>query len=176
MPAAEVNLADVHIDERMSYEFAFHLLPTVAEGEVTAVFQKLKDLITKHGGTITIEEAPIRFDLAYEIVKHLEGRNRKFSSAYFGWVRFEIDPSEIEAITEAVEGTKELLRHLLIKLTRVEEAHPVFFHEALEALSEKIQTIDVDAVEEKDVIEEITEPVELEEIVAKDGEESVDKV
>ncbi len=165
MPAAEVS----------SYELAFHVLPTVAEGEVTAVFQKLKDLITKHGGTITVEEAPIRFDLAYEIVKYLEGRNRKFSSAYFGWVRFKIDPAEIAAITEEIEGTKELLRHLLIKLTRVEEAHPVYFHDALEILSEKTKTIDLD-VEEGEVVGEISEEEVAEVVATEDGEESVDKV
>jgi ribosomal protein S6 len=166
MPAAEAS----------AYELAFHVLPTVAEGEVAVVFQKLKDLITKHGGTITIEEAPIRFDLAYEIVKYLEGRNRKFSSAYFGWIRFTIAPTEIAVITEEVEGTKELLRHLLIKLTRVEEAYPVFFHDALEILSEKTETIDIDAEEGEMVgdVEVVEEAVAA--VTVEDGEESTDKV
>ncbi|MCA9354148.1 MAG: 30S ribosomal protein S6, partial [Candidatus Kaiserbacteria bacterium] len=106
MPAAEAN----------SYELAFHVLPTVAEGEVATVFQSLKDAITKHGGTVTVEEAPARIDLAYELVKYLEGRNRKFTSAYFGWVRFEAPATAIEEITEVLEHTKELLRHLLVKL------------------------------------------------------------
>lgn len=133
MPAAEAH----------SYELAFHVLPTVAEGEVTTVFQQLKDLIIKHGGTITAEEVPARFELAYEVVKHLEGRNRKFTSAYFGWIRFEVAPAEISEITEVVEHTKELLRHLLIKLTKVEEGNPFFFHEAL-ASDKQVETIDLD--------------------------------
>jgi ribosomal protein S6 len=162
MPAAEAT----------SYELAFHVLPTVAEGEVTTIFQKLKDTIIKHGGVITSEEAPARFDLAYEIDKHLEGRNRKFKSAYFGWVRFQVNSAEIAAITEAVEGTKELLRHLLIKLTKAEEAHPFFFHEALVTVTKRAETIDLDAVESEEVLEEVTEDA-VEEGV---GEESVDKV
>jgi hypothetical protein len=36
MPAAEVNIAGNEL-ELASYEFAFHILPTVAEGEVTTV-------------------------------------------------------------------------------------------------------------------------------------------
>ncbi|NIQ05862.1 MAG: 30S ribosomal protein S6, partial [Candidatus Korarchaeota archaeon] len=60
-----------------SYELAFHVLPTVAEGEVPTVFATIKDHITNNGGAIFDEEAPERFDLAYEIVKYLEGRNRK---------------------------------------------------------------------------------------------------
>lgn len=179
MPAAE---ASAGADERelVSYELAFHVLPTVAEGEVTAVLQKLKDIITKHGGTITTEEAPARFDLAYEIVKYLEGRNRKFSSAYFGWVRFQVDAAEIEKIADAVEHTKELLRHLLIRLTKTEEEHPFFFHEAL--AEQRVQTIDTDEeVAPKEVAEAEVEKTEEDseaktEETTEDGEESTDKV
>ena len=168
MPAAEAN----------SYELAFHVLPTVAEGEVANVFAKIKDTITKHGGVLTTEEAPARIELAYEVVKYLEGRNRKFTSAYFGWVRFQIDPAEIAAVTEAVEGTKELLRHLLIKLTKVEEAHPFYFHEALAAQKVRVVDIDLDAEEaeaaEEAVAEESEEGKETSE--EEDGEASGDKV
>ncbi len=159
MPAAEAA----------SYELAFHVLPTVAEGEVAAVFAKLKDTIAKHGGTLGIEEAPDRVELAYEIVKHLEGRNRKFTSAYFGWVRFQVDPAEIAAITEVVEGTKELLRHLLIKLTKAEEAHPFYYHEAM--ASQKVRTIDLDT-EEVVAAEAEVEAVE-DEVVAEETEVGV---
>ena len=179
MPAAEVD----------SYELAFHVLPTVAEGEVATVFQQVKDIITKHGGTITTEEAPARFDLAYEIVKYLEGRNRKFTSAYFGWVRFEADPAAIEKMGEAVDGVKELLRHLLTKLTKVEEANPFFFHEAL-AAEQRSETIDVteesvtaEAAEAKAETEtaeaetdEAAKDDETKAAATEDGAESTDKV
>lgn len=165
MPAAEAN----------SYELAFHVLPTVAEGEVSTVFQELKDIITKHGGALTTEEVPARIDLAYEIVKYLEGRNRKFTSAYFGWVRFEADPAKIDEITEAVEHMKDLLRHLLIKLTKAEEAHPFFYHEAMATQAKKTETIVVDAetatVEPAETTEEETETAES----AETEEESAEK-
>ena len=67
MPAAEANV--VLENEQNSYELAFHILPTVAEGEVAGVYEALKAQIIKDGGTITDEEAPERFELAYEIVK-----------------------------------------------------------------------------------------------------------
>jgi len=173
MPAAEVN----------SYEFAFHILPTVAEGEVPAVFQALKDSISKEGGTIVAEEAPARFDLAYDIIKYLEGRNRKFTSAYFGWIRFTADPKAIEEIVEVAEGTKELLRHLLIKLNKLEEAQPFYFHEAL-ATTKQVENIEVDEetavveVETETVVEETPQVTATEETATdtEDGEESKDKV
>lgn len=162
MPAVEAG----------SYELAFHILPTIAEGEVPTVFQGLKDLITKHGGEITNEEAPARFDLAYEIVKYLEGRNRKFSSAYFGWVRFTLSPAEVDEINQAVEGDKQILRHLLIKLTKLEEANPFMFHEALSE-DDKVKTIDIDEAEEDE--EESDDSDSIDETEAEEVEDSEDK-
>ncbi len=148
MPAAEANHA--FDDEQNSYEFAFHVLPTVAEGEVEGVFTSLKELITKDGGEIFDEEAPERFELAYEIVKHLEGKNRKYASAYFGWIRFKSESHNIAHLTEEIEARPELLRYLIIKLTRVEEEHPFRFHEALAA--EKTVT----TVEESQVVPDLS--------------------
>lgn len=128
--------------EAASYELAFHVLPTVAEGEVADVAAGLRSVIEAAGGTITTEEAPERFDLAYDIVKYLEGRNRKFSSAYFGWMRFALEPSKLAEVTEEVEGNTKLLRHMVIRLTKAEEEHVFMFHEALADTTS--ETIDVD--------------------------------
>ena len=161
MPAADVA----------HYELAFHVLPTVAEGEVADVFTSLKSAIEKAGGTITTEEEPARFELAYEIVKLLEGRNRKFTSAYFGWVRFTLEPSKLEEITEVVEGTNQLLRHLLVRLGKVEEANPFYFHEALESEAEEV---DEEAADEAEAETKETEEAEAE--TTKDGEEEAEEV
>ncbi len=147
---SETNMPAAEAAERYSYELAFHILPTVAEGEVTEVFEVLKSLITTHSGELFDEEAPERFDLAYEIVKHIEGKNRKFGSAYFGWVRFTAEASTIADINEEIAQQNNILRHLLIKLTKVEEANPFRFHEALAA--EKTVT----TVEESEVVPDVT--------------------
>ena len=159
MPAAEAVEAVER--ELNSYELAFHVLPTVAEGEVTAVVDRIKAAIVAAGGHVTNEEVPARFDLSYEIVKFLEGRNRKFTSAYFGWVRFSVEANKIAELTEVVEGSKEILRHLLIRLTKVEEANPFFFHPAI--ADRKVETI----VAEEEVVEA---PVEVDGEVAEVAE------
>jgi ribosomal protein S6 len=173
---SDKNMPAVEATDVASYELAFHVLPTVAEGEVVAVFQTLKDIITTHGGELTLEEAPARFDLAYEIIRYLEGRNRKFTSAYFGWVRFTVVPSQIKEIDEEVTAVNELLRHILIKLTKNEEAHPFYFHEALEAetVSETIEVNEEAAVVAPVAEEKAAEKTE--ETDEKDGEEAGEKV
>jgi len=144
------------------YELAFHVLPTVAEGEVADVFTSLKTIIEKAGGTITLEEAPARFELAYEIIKLLEGRNRKFTSAYFGWVRFTLEPAQLEEVTEEVEGVNQLLRHLLIRLTKAEEANPFMFHEALDTPAADALDTDEEEETEEDADAEKTADTEKE--------------
>lgn len=143
MPVTEVEeLTDT--PERVSYELAFHILPTVTEGEVPEVVAELKTLITAAGGEVTDEEAPAHFTLAYEIEKYLEGRYRKFTSAYFGWMRFTLTPDKVTELVAEVDGHKRLLRHLCIRLTKAEEANPFRFHEAL-ASEQQVETIDTDA-------------------------------
>lgn len=162
MPAAEANEAV----ETNSYELAFHVLPTVAEGEVTTVFDTIKAHITKNGGTLSTEEAPARIELAYEIEKYLEGKYRRFKSAYFGWVRFSADPSTIADLTEAIDVDQNILRHLLIKLTKVEEENPFYYHQAI-AEETQVANVDVeaalDSADEQAAPEEETEAESSEE-------------
>jgi len=161
MPVAEATSASEV--EFTSYEFAFHILPTVAEGEVPSVVESLKALINKAGGQIFDEEVAQRFDLAYEISKYLEGKNRRFSSAYFGWVRFRLEAKALAELTEAIEGQKEILRYLLVKLTKVEEQNPFRFHESI--ADRKVRTItDEDIVEEAEVVEDV-EVADTDEVV-----------
>lgn len=139
MPATDVSQADE--PEFVSYELAYHVLPTVAEGEVTAVRDRIAALITNAGGTISTEEAPERFDLAYAIDKYLEGKHRSFTSAYFGWMRFELERGVIEAVTESVDSDPAILRHLVIRLSKEEEAMPFYFHQT-RAEDAKVTTVE----------------------------------
>lgn len=151
MPATEVN-TEVNEQELASYELAYHILPTVAEGEVPGVSDELKAIITKAGGAITGEEPAERFELAYEIDKYLEGKYRKFTSAYFGWIRFTLTPAALATATEAIDEHKQLLRFLLVRLTKVEEASPFLFHEALEKTM--VRTVEVsDAAPDAGVVD-----------------------
>ena len=161
MPAVEA--VDGGERELTSYELAFHILPTIAEGEVHTVFETIKASITKIGGILGEEELPARFELAYEIDKLLEGRNRKFTSAYFGWVRFELEGSKLAEVTEMIEGTKQILRHLLIRLTKVEEANPFYFHPAIadRVVETIIAPVEEEAVVTEEVAEEKTEDGEV---------------
>ncbi len=147
MPAAEATAVTPDLSV-VSYELAYHVLPTVAEGEVAGVTETLKQLITTAGGTIFDEEVAQRFELAYEIEKYLEGRYRRFSSAYFGWLRFRLSPVALAAVIEVVDEHKSLLRQLTVRLTKVEEASPFRFHEAIAATNPRVVNVGEEDVAE----------------------------
>ena len=171
MPAAEVD-TEAENAERSSYEFAFHVLPTVAEGEVNSVFDKIKVHITKAGGEYGLEEMPERVDLEYPIVKHIEGKNRKFTSAYFGWVRFTLESDKVEALTEALMQEGAILRQLMLKLTKREEENPFRFHEHRKSVK-MVEVYD----EGGEVLKETpTETEESGEVSDKELDESLEKI
>ncbi len=173
MPAAEVG--SVEMSDANHYEFAFHVLPTVAEGEVAGVYDALKAHITKAGGEISVEESPARVDLAYEIIKPIDGKNRRFTSAYFGWVRFALKPEAVKDLTEELEGMTSLLRSVMIKLTRAEEAEPFFYHEAM-ASDKKVVEVGDDENDSSDDDSEVTDDSEDEEVSEEALEDSLEKI
>ena len=151
MPAAEAAVDTG--DERVSYELAFHVLPTVAEGEVSTVEDAIKRIATDAKAELGLAEAAQRFDLAYELQKMIDGKYRRFTTSYFGWIRFTAEPGAVETILAEVEALPEVLRALLVRLTRHEEAHPFFIHEALTA-SKPVTDIDVSETVAKAAAEE----------------------
>lgn len=170
MPAIEVENVEMDEQEVQSYELAFHVLPTIAEGEVSSVFEAIKGVIKNEGGEIFDEEAPERFELAYEVVKHLEGKNRGFTSAYFGWVRFKATGTAAVAINAEVEHNNSILRQILLRLTRVEEENPFRFHDAIRDLKQ------VTTVGEADVVPDFTASDEAEVVAPKEEGGEVDEV
>lgn len=129
MPAIEVQDSDT-AEDVADYECAFHILPTIADEEVPGVVEGLKTLVMRLGGTITNAEAPERYDLAYDITKQVDGVNRRFNAAHFGWIRFVLAPRALPACIEEIKQKPEILRHLIIRLTRAEARMPFSIFEA----------------------------------------------
>lgn len=148
MPTTEATTDN--FNERNVYELAFHILPTVVEGEVPTVFEAIKAHITR-GGEIIDEEKAERIDLAYAIVKPSEGKNRKYTSAYFGWVRFSLEADMVAELLEEINAMPEILRSILVKLTAFEEAHPFRFHENRKS-HKMVAVVDEEGIEDAQAV------------------------
>ena len=116
-----------------SYELSFHILPNLTPEQVNETFSAIKELIVKYDGELLSEaESPELFNLAYEIIKHIEGRNLRFTEAHFGWIRFTIMASRVLELSEDLDTDTNILRSLVIKLTPEEIKNPFYFHEVVD--------------------------------------------
>lgn len=151
--ANEDMMRDAH-----TYEFAFHILPTVAGTEVADVVKGLTDLLEKEGATITDSEFPERIELAYEIDKVIDGAHKRFHSAYFGWVRMTIQAEGLTRFQEELTHNVNVLRSLIVKLSQEEIENPFKYH-AQPRKEAKASDADVDVVEatEAPAAEEVAE-------------------
>jgi len=100
------------------YELGYHLLPTLGDEEVLKEVEGFKALISKAGGSLVSEEEPKSMHLAYTMVKKQEGKNAKFDTSFFGWLKFEASATGVLKIKEEVDQSKNVLRFIIIKTVR----------------------------------------------------------
>lgn len=110
-------------EDNLVYEIGFHLLPTADESEALKEFSGLKSLIEENEGAVISEEVPKITGLSYEISKNIDTKKQKFNQAYFGWVKFEIDPSKIAGIKSKIENIRNVLRFIIIKTVKEDTIH-----------------------------------------------------
>ena len=100
------------------YELGIHILPTLSEADVLVEFSKIKSNIEKLEGEIISESEPRMFKLAYEIPKTIKAQKRWYETAYFGWVKFELDASKLAVFDKFVIELENTLRYIIVKTVR----------------------------------------------------------
>lgn len=48
------------------------------------------------------------------------GKQTQYATAYFGWIKFEMDSKEASLLEDEMKANTQVLRHILIKTTREE--------------------------------------------------------
>ncbi|MEI8224053.1 MAG: 30S ribosomal protein S6 [bacterium] len=96
------------------YEIGFLMSPAVRDEDLAARTDELKESLTNIGATFISEGAPEFIDLAYEMSKIIDNKRVRFNQGYFGWVKFEVSPTNIAAVKEAIEKNLLIIRYLLI--------------------------------------------------------------
>lgn len=100
------------------YELGIHLLPTLSEADVQVEFSKIKSQIEKLEGEFISESTPRLVTLAYEIPKTIKAQKRWYETAYFGWVKFELEAKNLAVFEKFVKGLDDTLRYLIVKTVR----------------------------------------------------------
>jgi len=111
----DLEIGDI---EPKIYEVGFHIVPTIAEDDVSSASNVIRDIVESSQGVIISEGNPLLLQLAYPMDHIVENKKSIFSSAYFGWIKFQIDPENIKMIKEGLEKDDNVFRFLITKTVR----------------------------------------------------------
>lgn len=100
------------------YELGYLVMPSVDEGDLTSQRDALVALITRFNGIVIDEGQPVLIDLAYKMERLINNKKHMYSQAYFGWIKFDVSPREVETLSNEVEAIDTLLRSILVKTVR----------------------------------------------------------
>lgn len=100
------------------YEVGYLVLPSIPEEKLEVIVTQLKKHVSDNSGEFISEEDPKSRRLAYQMEKRTEAGNERISSAYFGWLKFEMPAENAVALKEKLSGMPELLRFLIMKTVR----------------------------------------------------------
>lgn len=109
----DMNEADARV-----YEVGYLLVPTIEEGAVVAEYTRIKDLVASFGGELIADDMPHMTPLAYTMLKVVQNVRSKFSTAYFGWVKFYMDPQQVIALKKKLDFDPNVIRFLVLKTVK----------------------------------------------------------
>lgn len=100
------------------YELGYLLVSTISEESIPVAYGNLKDLVINLGGEIISDEIPKMISLAYTMLKVTQNVRNKFNSAYFGWVKFEMNPEKVLDLKKKLDLDPNFIRFLILKTVR----------------------------------------------------------
>ena len=100
------------------YEVGYLLAPTISEEDLPVVYGNLKELVASLDGEIISDEMPKMTNLAYSIQKVTTNVRNKFNTAYFGWIKFAIEPEKVLEIKKKLDLDANFIRFLMLKTVR----------------------------------------------------------
>jgi ribosomal protein S6 len=148
------------------YELGFHIVGTIDSNKVASVIDEIKSLITTHHGDIVREGEVREMTLAYTMVKHVAGVNKKYNQSFFDWIKFTMNPKDVVNLKSAVDSKEDIIRFILVKTVNDDE-HSTSKMVELEEVEEEVS--------ETETVTEKIEAVVEEEIVEKAKDQEIDE-
>ncbi len=164
-------------DERRVYELGYHMVSTLTQEELLKEVDSLRSAISELGGNFITEGEPTLIELAYTMFINEGGKNTKYDKAYFGWIKFDIEPSQITHLQkEVIDENKNILRYLLIKTVAEDTRAQVNLEELKEVKNnEKIAPAPkVEQAQDSEVAKDSDKEDEAK--MVKDLDETIDKL
>lgn len=145
--------------ENRVYEISYILVPTISEEAAAEKINSLKQSIASEGASFISEEAPYMRDLSYEMLRVIKNVNNRFDTGYFGWVKFELDPSKLAKVEKSFKLDEDVIRYIAVKADRDIN---IYTKKIIEKVVEDNVNIDTTT--------EVTPEVKPEEVITKEAE------
>ncbi len=100
------------------YELGYLLVPTIAEEDLPMHYGNLREVITSSGASVISDEMPKMMTLAYPMQKVISNIRNKFTTAYFGWIKFTMEKSSMIQLKKKLDLDPNLVRFLIIKTVK----------------------------------------------------------
>ena len=166
----EVETQDSDFEPRV-YEVSYLIVPGVAQENLPEKISTLRGVVESAGGKLLDEGDPKYQDLAYDMVTTVANKKVVHKAGYFGWLKFEIDPTLVKKIEEKLETDTELIRFLIIKTVKENTLAPieaVFASEKEDkARKEREKMKPIPPKEKREVIENPASKEEIDETIEK---------
>ena len=105
------------LDARV-YEVGYLLVPNLSEEDVPTIYGNLKELVSSFSKEMISDEMPKMITLAYTMEKVTANVRNKFNTAYFGWVKFIMDPDKILELKKKLSLDANIIRFLIVKTVK----------------------------------------------------------
>lgn len=100
------------------YEVGFHVVSSVPEADLGIRVTAVRDAIEAAGGRMIADEFPKHIDLAYPMAKVHANKRSTHRSAYFGWMKFDMEPRGTKVLDAALKKDEYILRFILVETVR----------------------------------------------------------
>ena len=144
------------------YELGFHIVGTIDSNKVASVIDEIKSLITTHHGDIVREGEVREITLAYTMVKHVAGVNKKYNQSFFDWIKFTMNSEDVVNLKNALDSNENIIRFILVKTVNDDEHSTSKLVELEESEEEEVSVTET--------VSEKTEEAEEVSVKAKDQE------
>ncbi|MEK7564192.1 MAG: 30S ribosomal protein S6 [Patescibacteria group bacterium] len=100
------------------YELGFLLVSTIAEDDLAAKYDIIKQTVTSLKGEFISDEMPKMITLAYPMQKVVANIRNKFTTAYFGWIKFTMEKDQVIELKKSLDLNPIVLRFLILKTVK----------------------------------------------------------
>ena len=155
----EIN--ETTVDSRV-YEISFIFDNNIDEEAALKKADVLKQSIATLGGSFISEEAPYMRELAYEMIRVQNNVNVRFNVGYFGWIKFELDPSKVQELEKGIKQDEQVVRYLVVNTVRENTVYtkraPVIKAETLvDNEDDVVPEVIIDTTSDPEIIEPVSE-------------------